>query len=72
MSRSTARMAIAALRSGAKGSFFGIRAASPRGALLPGRPGAGSSGNQVQQRAVGGASPACFRREDGHACSSHG
>jgi len=54
MSRSAARMAVAALRSGATGAVFGSRAASPRGALLPGRTGAGSPGNQQETRAVGG------------------
>eukprot|EP00290_Baffinella_frigidus_P002123 CAMPEP_0180183704 /NCGR_PEP_ID=MMETSP0986-20121125/41400_1 /TAXON_ID=697907 /ORGANISM="non described non described, Strain CCMP2293" /LENGTH=176 /DNA_ID=CAMNT_0022137275 /DNA_START=66 /DNA_END=592 /DNA_ORIENTATION=- len=45
---------VAALRSGATGAVFGSRAASPRGALLPGRTGAGSPGNQQETRAVGG------------------
>jgi hypothetical protein len=72
MSPSTPRMAIAALRHSAKSLFSGSKVASPLGALVPGRPGAGSAGNQEKKRAVGGASPACFRREDGHACSSDG
>jgi len=42
MSQSTARMAIAASRSVAKGSVFGARSASQRGAPLPGR----GAGNQ--------------------------
>jgi len=71
MTRSMARMAIAALRPGGKGSIYGSRAAILWGALLPGRPGAGSSGNQEDKRVVGGASPACFRLKRGHTCSSH-
>jgi hypothetical protein len=66
MSRSRATMAIA-------GSVFGGRAAAiPRGALLPGWLGAGSSGNQEKKPPVGGASPAFFRREAGHCLLLHG
>jgi len=64
MSRCKATM-IAALRAGSKGPVFvSWAAASPLGALLSGRPGAGSPGNQEKKpAAVGGASPALVRRE---------
>ncbi|KAJ1475295.1 hypothetical protein T484DRAFT_2024586 [Baffinella frigidus] len=47
MSGAAGRLALAALRSASEGSVLGIRAANPRGALLPGRAG-GEQGNGLR------------------------